>query len=183
MTILFHWKHKNLILFFLGILLAWFLSQNKSFHDFLVGLGNFGYLSAVLAGVLFVSTFTIATGAMVLMTLAKTLSPIEIILLAGIGAVLGDMLIFRFVKDEIDAEIEPIYNQITGSHLKKILHTRYFAWTLPVLGALIIISPLPDELGVSLLGVSQMNTQKFIMIAWISHTLGMFLFVSASLIF
>lgn len=87
------------------------------------------------------------------------------------------------MKDEIDTEIEPIYNEITGSHLKKILHTRYFGWTLPVLGAIIIISPLPDELGISLLGVSQMNTRKFIIIAWISHTLGMFLFVSASLIF
>lgn len=183
MAFLFHWKHKNLIFFLLGILLAWFFSQNKWFHDFFIGLGGYGYFSAILAGALFVSTFTIATGALILMTLAQSLSPIELILLAGVGAVLGDLFIFRFVKDEIDAEIEPIYNQITGSHLKKILHTRYFGWTLPVLGAIIIISPLPDELGVSLLGVSQMNTRKFIIIAWISHTVGMFLFVSASLIF
>ncbi len=175
-------KHKNLLLFILGLVVAYFLSQNQGFGDFLVRLGNYGYLSAILAGALFVSTFTIATGALILMTLARTLSPIELILLAGIGAVLGDLLIFLFVKDDVVKEIEPIYNEITGSHLKKILHTRYFAWTLPVVGAFIIISPLPDELGVSLMSVSEIKTGKFLIISWVSHTVGMFLLVSASLI-
>lgn len=163
--------------------MAWFLGQNKGFHGFIIGLGNYGYLSAILAGVLFVSTFTIAIGALILMTLAQTLSPIELILLAGIGAVLGDLLIFRFVKDEVEDEIEPIYDKITGTHLKKILHTKYFGWTLPVIGAIIIISPLPDELGISLMGISEIKTEKFLIIAWISHTIGMFLFVTASIIF
>lgn len=176
------WKHKNLLFFILGLLVAYFLSQNQGFSDFLVGLGNYGYLSAILAGALFVSTFTIATGALILMTLARTLSPIELILLAGIGAVFGDLLIFLFVKDDVVKEIEPIYDEITGSHLKKILHTKYFAWTLPVVGAFIIISPLPDELGVSLMSVSEIKTGKFLIISWVSHTVGMFLLVSASLI-
>lgn len=182
MTFLFHWKHKNLLLFIIGLLLAWFLGQDKWFNDFIVGLGNYGYLSAILAGALFVSTFTIATGALILMTLAKTLSPIELILLAGVGAVLGDLLIFRFVKDEVEDNIAPIYDKITGTHLKKILHTKYFGWTLPVIGAFIIISPLPDELGISLLGISEIKTENFLVIAWVSHTIGMFLLVSASII-
>jgi len=79
------------------------------------------------------------------------------------------------------AEITPIYNKIAGSHFKKILHTKYFAWTLPVIGALIILSPLPDELGVSLLGLSEVKTRKFFLISLASHTVGMFLLVSASL--
>jgi uncharacterized membrane protein YdjX (TVP38/TMEM64 family) len=175
MTFLFHWKHKNLLLFIIGLLLAWFFSQNKWFHDFFVGLGNYGYLSAILAGALFVSTFTMATGALILATLASTLLPIEIILLGGIGAVLFDIFIFHYARKGIDQEIEPIYTQLTGGHLKKLLHTKYFGWTLPVLGTLMIITPLPDELGVSLLGMSKISTEKFIVISWLSHTLGMFL--------
>lgn len=182
MKFLPHWKHKNLIFFLLGLAVAYLLSQNQWFHDFFVGLGNYGYLSAILAGTLFVSTFTIAIGALILVTLAKTLSPIELILFAGIGAVLGDLVIFQFVKDEVAKEIAPIYDQITGNHLKKLFHTKYFGWTLPVIGAFIIISPLPDELGISLMGVSQMKTFKFLLISLASHTVGMSFLVSASLI-
>lgn len=177
-----HWKHKNIIFLLLGILVAFVFSRSQTFNNLLLHLGNFGYLSAFIAGMLFVSTFTIVTGALILMTLAKTLSPMELILLAGIGAVIGDLLIFLFVKDEVTKEIEPIYEEIAGSHLKKILHTKYFGWTLPVVGAFIIISPLPDELGVSLMGVSKMKINKFLVISWVSHTLGMFFLVSASLI-
>ena len=183
MTFLFHWKHKNLLLFVIGLLLAWFFSQNTWFHDFLIGLGRYGYFSAILAGALFVSTFTMATAVLILTTLASSLSPIEIVLLGGVGAVLTDILIFRFAREGIDREIEPIYKQITGGHLKKLLHTKYFGWTLPVLGTLIIMTPLPDELGVSLLSMSKISTEKFIIISWISHTLGMFLLVSASIVF
>jgi hypothetical protein len=183
MTLLFHWKHKNLLLFIIGLLLAWFFSQNKWFHDFFIGLGDYGYFSAVLAGALFVSTFTMATGILILTTLATTLSPIEIILLAGLGAVLADILIFKWVRNGVDKEVEPIYRQLTGGHFKKLFHTKYFGWTLPVLGTLMIISPLPDELGVSLLSISKITTEKFIVISWISHTLGMFLLVSASIVF
>ena len=135
---IFHWKHKNLLLFIVGLLLAWFFSQNKWVHDFLIGLGGYGYFSAILAGALFVSTFTMATAVLILATLASSLSPIEIVLLGGVGAVLTDILIFRFAREGIDQEIEPIYKQITGGHLKKLLHTKYFGWTLPVLGTLII---------------------------------------------
>lgn len=175
-------KHKNILLLLLGILLAFFFSANSAFRDFLLKLGDFGYLGAFLAGMLFVSTFTIVTGALIILTLAKTLSPAGLILAAGLGAVIGDLLIFRFVKDDVAAEITPIYDQIAGNHFRKLFHTRYFAWTLPVVGALIIISPLPDELGVSLLGLSEVKIRKFLLISLASHSVGMFLLVSAALL-
>ena len=183
MRFLPHWKHKNIVFLVFGILLAFFFSQGQWFNSFLLRLGNFGYLSAFFAGMLFVSTFTVATGALILLTVAKTLPPFWLILIAGLGAVLSDFLIFYFVKDDVMKEITPIYDQITGSHLKKILHTRYFAWTLPVVGALIILSPFPDELGVSLLGISEIKPQKFLLISLLSHTIGMFLLVSVSKFF
>jgi len=175
-------KHKNSLLLLLGILLAFFFSSNSAFRGFLLGLGSFGYLGAFLAGIFFVSTFTITIGALIILTLAKTLSPAGLIVAAGLGAVIGDLLIFRFVKDDVAAEITPIYDQITGNHFRKIFHTRYFAWTLPVVGALIIISPLPDELGVSLLGLSEVKIYKFLLISSASHAVGMLLLVSAALL-
>lgn len=167
-------KHKNLLFFLLGITLAYF------FRDLLGSLGGLGYLGAVIGGMMFASTFTVATGGLILLTLAKTMSPIFLIIFGALGAAATDFLIFHFVRDAVVSEVTPIYDRITGSHLKKILHTRYFAWTLPVLGAFFIASPLPDELGISLLGLEQITTRKFILISLVSHTVGMSLLVIGS---
>ncbi len=175
-----HWKHKNLVLFVLGLGVMLFFLRLPAFHQALLSLGTFGYLGGFVAGTLFVSTFTVATGALILLNLAKILSPTELIPVAIMGAVLGDFLIFRFVRQSVNEQIAPIYEKIEGSHFKKILHTRYFAWTLPVLGALIIISPFPDELGISLLGISAIQTTRFLLISAFSHAVGMSLIFFAS---
>lgn len=178
-----HWRYKNLTIVFMGVILAIILSRNEVFHSFLLHLGNWGYLGAFLAGILFVSTFTVATSALVLLVLAETLSPLEIGLIAGLGAVVGDMLIFNLIKDNLTNEIEEIYDQMdTGHHLKKLFHSKYFSWTLPVVGAVIIASPLPDEMGISLINLSKMSTFKFILISYALNSIGIFLVVSASLV-
>lgn len=176
------WKYKNLTLFFVGLVVAFSLSRFEVFHNFLLNLNSLGYLGAFLAGVLFVSTFTVATGAVILLVLAEKLSAIEIGLIAGAGGVIGDLLIFRFVKDNLEEEIKPLYESLGGNHLTKILHTKYFKWTFPVFGALVIASPLPDELGVSLLGLSKLKTYQFIFLSFLLNALGIFLVISASTI-
>lgn len=174
-------RYKNLIIVFVGLLGALLLSRFEAFHSFLLHLGNLGYVGAFIAGILFVSTFTVATGALILLVLAETLSPIEIGLIAGLGAVVGDMTIFHFVRDNLASEITDIYNHFDReNHLKKIFHSKYFSWTLPVFGSLIIASPLPDELGVSLMGISKTNSLKFALISYILNSVGIFLIVSAS---
>lgn len=175
-------RYKNLTLVFLGILLAFFLSKYSPFHQFLLQIGNFGYLGAFFAGILFVSTFTAATGMVILFILAEKLSPLEIGIIAGLGAVIGDFAIFRFVKDNLFSEIEPIYEKLGGNHLTKILHTKYFSWTLPVIGAIIIASPLPDEVGVSLIGIGKLKTYQFFIISFVLNALGIFLVISVSLL-
>jgi uncharacterized membrane protein YdjX (TVP38/TMEM64 family) len=176
-----HHKYKNIILFALGLFLAYYLSRNAKVNEFLLHLGNYKYLSAFLGGVLFVSTFTLPIGSIILLTLARTLSPFLLILIAGIGAVLGDVLIFKFFKNKMNDEAKPIYKEVESivgkNHLKKIIHTKYFAWTLPVIGTFILASPLPDELGVSIMGLSNMSTKKFLLVSWFSHTLGVFFII------
>ncbi|EKD53079.1 MAG: hypothetical protein ACD_61C00163G0005 [uncultured bacterium] len=176
-----HWKYKNLSIACVGVILAIILSRVEGFHSFLLHLGNFGYIGAFIAGMLFVSTFTIATSALVLLVIAETLSPIEIGLIAGLGAVVGDMLIFRFVKDGLSGEIEDIFKNFDKKrHIKHLFHSKYFNWMLPVIGAMIIASPFPDELGVSLMGISKMSTVKFVVMSYFLNSIGIFLIVSAS---
>ncbi|OGD83200.1 hypothetical protein A2572_01955 [Candidatus Collierbacteria bacterium RIFOXYD1_FULL_40_9] len=165
----------------LSIIIAIILYKSETFHSFLLHLGGLGYIGAFIAGILFVWTFTAATSALVLLILAETLSPVEIGFIAGLGAVIGDMLIFRLVKDGLVNEIEDIYNHVDHKkHLKKLFHSKYFNWMLPVLGGIIIASPLPDEIGVSLMGISKMGTIKFAFLSYVLNSAGIFLIILAS---
>jgi len=151
------------------------------FTTLVSSIEKLGYLGATLAGLLFTSTFTVATGALLLLNFAKVLDPFFLILFGVSGALLGDLLIFRFVKDKVSDDIAPVYEHfLVHSHLKKLFHTKYFSWTLPVVGALIIASPLPDELGISLLGLSTIPLKEFALISFFSHSLGMFLLIFAA---
>lgn len=172
-------KHHNYFLLILGVVLAIFLAKNQAFNQFLLGLGQYGYLSAIIAGAMFVSTFTVATGALIILTLAKTLSPLELVLFGMIGAVIFDMFVFKSVKNSIDQEIMEAFNNPQFSHFKKILHTKYFGWMMPLVGLLVFMSPLPDEFGISLLGLSKLKTYQFLLISIFNHSLGMFLVVAA----
>lgn len=176
-----YYKFKNLTLLFASILFALVLSRLEVFHNFLLTLGVFGYFGAFVAGVLFVSIFTVSTGTVILLVLAEKLSPLEIGIIAGTGAVVGDYLIFRLVKNNLAKEVQIIYDNIDSNHhLFKLLHTKYFTWTFPVIGALIIASPLPDEIGISLMGISKLKAYQFIMLSFILNAVGIFLVVSAS---
>ena len=178
------WKYKNLTFLLISLVIAFFVLQNEQLHSFMMHLGKLGYVGAFFAGILFVSTFTVATGAIILLVLAETLSPVELGIIAGFGAVTGDLLIFRFVKDDLAKEIKLLYKRFDKNHhFKKVLHTRYFSWSLPVVGALIIASPLPDELGVSLMGISKLKTYQFLLISFVLNSLGIFLVTSSSFFF
>lgn len=180
-----NWKsfrYKNISFFVASLILAFFLSRFESFHTFIISLGDLGYFGAFVAGILFVSTFTFATGAIILLVLAESLSPLEIGLFAGLGAVTGDFVIFKYVKNDLAEELQEIYKIFDPRHhFRHVLHSKYFSWTLPVIGSVIIASPLPDELGVSLMGISKMSVPKFLIISFTLNALGIFLVISASI--
>lgn len=175
---------RNLHLCLLGVALALVLSQIELFRLWLIGLHGYGYLGAFLAGMMFVSIFTVATGAMALFYLAAYPQPLEIALIAGMGAVVADYIIFRFIKNRLKEELIEIFKEIEKkSRLKRMFHSRHLSWTLPVIGAIIIALPLPDELGVGLLGMSEIKTYQFLLLSYLLNFAGIFLFVSASAAF
>ncbi len=174
------WQFKNLTFFIISIIFVFFLSQMEGFRNFLMDLGALGYFGAFVAGMLFVSTFTVAVGILILSVLALSLSPIELGLIAGFGAVIGDFMIFSVIKNNLSQELSYLYNKVDNrNYVKHLLYSKYFSWTLPVIGAFIIASPFPDELGVSLMGISKMKDYQFIIVSFILNSIGIFLMVSA----
>jgi len=174
-----NYKYKNLTLVAISILLAIFLSKYKFLNDGLFNLRYIPFIGSLVAGVFYVSAFTAALGILMLSDLATTLPPIEIALLAGLGGAVGDFVIFRFFRCNLIEEITPIYNRFGGRHLTRLMYHRYFRWSLPIIGAIIIASPFPDEIGIGLLEVSKIKSYQFVILSFILDTAGVFLLVSA----
>ncbi len=154
------------------------LADTEIAHALIKQIGTYGYLGAVATGIFFVSTFTVAPASVVLFHLAQEFNPVLIALFAGAGAVIGDLLIFRFLKDGVFDEMRPLVKRLGGSHIAVLFRTPYFAWLIPIVGAFIIASPFPDEIGIGLLGLSKIRWWQFVFLAFVLNALGIFIIVS-----
>jgi uncharacterized membrane protein YdjX (TVP38/TMEM64 family) len=174
-----NWQYKNTVLLALSIILLLIFADHAIVRGLISAIGDLKFLGLFFAGFFIVSTFTIVPATLVLSEMSKTYGTLEVVLLAGLGAVLGDFIIFRFIRDSISEELRPLFKSIAKEkHIRKLFHTPFFAWLTPVVGAVIIASPLPDELGLTILGASHMSNTRFLLLATALDFLGIFLLVS-----
>ncbi len=161
-----HWRYKNTTLLIVSMFVFFVLATTEFMRNLISMLGSTGYLGAFLMGALLVSVFTAAPAIVVLFNLANHLPPVEIALLAGAGAVVGDYVLFRYLKDNVFEELAPLFRKVTTHRVSKLFYTPYFMWLTPILGAIIIASPGPDEIGIGLLGLSKIKEWQFILMTF-----------------
>ncbi len=168
------WEFANTLLLLVSLVLLWLVSGTSVAHSVIGTFASWGYLGAFLTGVFFASTFTVAAAIVVLFSLANLLPSLPLALVAGVGAMLGDYLIFTFVRDHLVREWIPVYCRVAGTPLGRVFSSPFFAWFAPVLGAFIIATPLPDEVGVSLLGIAGIRSWKMLALTFVLNAIGIF---------
>ncbi len=171
------WKYKNTFFLLLSLVTLFYFTGTDFGQQIITNISKFGYIGSFISGIFFVSTFTVAPASVVLFKLAQAYNPLLIALTAGLGAMMGDYLIFRFLKDNVFVEIKPIFMKLGGSSLSRLISTPYFAWFVPVVGALIIASPFPDEIGIGLMGISKLKNWQFLVISFLLNSLGILLVI------
>lgn len=174
------WHYKNTALLILSLIVFFLFAEHPAIRNTIDLIGSFGYVGAFITGILFVSIFTVAPAVVVLYFLADHLNPLLVALFAGMGAVVGDYLIFRFLRDRVFDELTPLFLKNGGNILVKLFKTPYFGWLLPFLGAFIIASPFPDELGIGLLGASKLKNWQFLILSFLLNSVGIFIVVIAA---
>lgn len=158
-----------------SLVVAWAIIRFDLVGAVLAYTGDGVLLAALFAGAFFTSIVTTAPAIAVLGELALHMNPFLLAVLGGAGAVAGDYLIFIFVRDRIAADAAYL---LRGPKMQRALHVfkhRHFRRVLPIVGAIIIASPLPDELGLALLGISRMRTRPFIFISFTFNFIGILL--------
>jgi uncharacterized membrane protein YdjX (TVP38/TMEM64 family) len=173
------WRYRNTALLAASVVLLLIFADHAIVRGFLSGISGLGYLAIFLSGFFIVSTFTIVPATLLLAELAKSYGFWELAIFATLGAILGDFIIFKFVRDTVSDELDPLIKFIAQEkHLKRLFHTPLFIWITPVIGAAIIASPLPDELGLGILGMQRMTTLRFLALVTVLDFLGVMLLLS-----
>ena len=178
-----HKRHHltNGVLLLSSFILAFILLRNETFHSYILHLGQLEYVGAFIVGMFLVSTFTIAPATIVLLVIAENLPFWLIAPIAGLGGMLGDYILYQFVRsNDLSGDIDELFRYFGGKKLRHLIYSRHFRWMLPVIGAFIIVSPLPDELGVSLMGISKLSPKYFLIVTFLLDTLGVLLLLSLS---
>ncbi len=156
----------------ISIILAWVIGATGILPALLLKTNAYQIVGMLIAGFFFTSIFTTAPAIVALGQLAKVDSLWLTAFVGAIGAVLGDVLLFRFFREQVSKDVQYLAEVAHPQRLIHIFHLKLFRWVIPFIGALIIASPLPDELGLALMGLSKMKVANVVPLTFIFNIIG-----------
>lgn len=168
---------RDVAILVLSVFAAIAIARSGVIHDLSGALGHSSVIPVFIAGLFFTSMFTIAPASIVLAEFGQTMGIWEVAVWGALGSVVGDMLIFLFMKNEVSDDLELV---IRSKYFRKITrwsHFGFMRWILPLVGGLIIASPIPDEFGLALMGFSRIKTAYVIPIVFVMNMLGVWAIV------
>lgn len=160
----------------ISIIVALILVKTGVLIKILISTRELELLGSFIVGIFFTSIFTTAPAIVTLGEIARANSILPTAILGAMGAVVGDLIIFWFIRDRFSAHLmELVKHQGAGKRIKVLFKLKFFRWLTFLVGGLIIASPFPDELGISLLGFSKIRTSWFIPLSFIFNFIGILL--------
>ncbi|MBI4452492.1 hypothetical protein HY637_03620 [Candidatus Woesearchaeota archaeon] len=167
--------YPKFLLLFITFVVAYLLFTGRAYYPLNNFVISIGYLGMFIAGAMFAYGFTAAPATAMMLIMAKELNIVTAGLIGGLGALAGDLIIFSFIRLSFADEIkklshEKIFKKFNGNipiHIKK--------YVIPVFAGFIIASPLPDEIGVTLLAAyKHVSVEFFMLISYVLNTIGIF---------
>lgn len=155
----------------LSITVAIVLAKTGALKDLLLASQEREILGAFLAGMCFTSLLTVAPAAVALAELAAVQPLWQLALFGAIGALLADFLLFEFLKDHISDHVNNFF-QRKRKKILPLFRLSSWRWIVFVMGAIVIASPLPDELGLAMMGLKKMKPAVFVAVFFVLDFLG-----------
>lgn len=172
-------KYPKLILFCLSILIAYYLFSNPLIQNIISKIGALNYLGSFISGILISFGFS-APFAVGYFITSHTENIFLLAIAGGLGATIGDQFIFKIIKFSFMNEFARIKKINLMKKIRKIVYNNksllvkhYLIYTF---AGILIATPLPDEIGVSMLaGLTTINAKKLAILSFILHTIFIFL--------
>lgn len=156
----------------LSIFVAITLAETGALESLITSTQELRFIGSFIAGILFVSVFTAAPATVALGEIAQSNSAVMVAIIGGLGALVGDLIIFRFVRDRVSEDFSYLVKISKSERLVSVFKLKLFRWMVPFVGALIVASPLPDEIGVAMMGLSKIKTSMFILLSFLLNAAG-----------
>ena len=157
-----------------GIAVAVWLANSNVIASVVDTLGEYREVGAFISGLFFSSMLTTVPSIVALAEFAHYLPAWQLALLGGLGAIIGDFVIFRFVRSHLVDRIVSAAFSPGWRLIGRAISSGPAWWLGPVVGAIIIASPLPDELGLLMMGLSSIRPSRFLPIAFFANVAGIY---------
>ncbi len=178
-------EYPKLLCMGLSCVLAYILFRTGAFDEITLLFHGYGYVTFFLAGILFSFGFTtpFAIGIFVAATHGGA-NPFLAAVIGGSGALIADLGLFEFARFSLHDELHRLKSTAFMQKLKSLIFHEslseqikmYLLWSI---AGLVIASPLPDEIGVSLLGgTTNVSVKKFGILCFALNTIGIFVIIS-----
>jgi len=171
---------RDLSIVVLSVAVAIILAKTGTLQDLLTSTKEWEIVGSFIAGVFFVSIFTVAPAAVILIEIAQANSVFLVAFCGGLGALFGDLIIFRFLRDSFSRSLLDLITSKNENKFVSFLKSlKFLRWLWPIIGALIIVSPFPDEIGLLMLGISKVKMYEFAVLAFVLNFIGIYVMCSA----
>ncbi len=158
-------------LFLIGMVATVIALQIPALSQAIKDLEHAGYFGAIVVGIMYAISLTSATATLVFAQIPDSLNPIMIAVAGGFGAMLYDISIFSLTRRTSFRERVAHWSEALTHHEKLP------RWLSITIGAIIIASPLPDELGATFFGTSNLPFRPFLALSFSLNVAGI-LFVT-----
>ena len=142
------------------------------FHDILVSLG---YAGTFVAGIFYAYGFSGGPATAVLLILSNYQNIILAGLIGGLGSLFTDLVLFKIIRHSFQDEIDMLAKErlVTGASGK--IPRVFRRPVLTIIAFFVIASPLPDEIGVSMLACEKwISTRVFSVLSFALNAAGIF---------
>lgn len=166
----------HLAIFVAGIVLAVLVVKTGIIHEVLASSSGIGLWGSFLAGIFFTTVLTTAPATVIFFELGQSgTSLVPMALLGGLGALLGDFILFHFLKLSLTEDLIQFLQDKSHDKLKKLWRLKWFSWTMAIAGGIIIASPVPDEVGLAMMGIGRVRPKVMAILSYTLNTVGIFI--------
>ncbi len=163
---------QDLLIIEISIAFTLWLVKSDALGRFLETTRSATLLESFLGGMFFTSIFTTVPALVFLGKISQSNPILLTSFFGGLGALCGDMILFSFTKDRLSNDLMALMGKTGARQLRDIFRSKLFRGFSPFIAALIIASPLPDELGIMLLGFAKTKTPLFVLFSFTANFLG-----------
>ena len=143
-------------------------------------LEGFGLIGVLIGSMMVTSFFTAAPGIALLLPLSQEFNPLVFGLVGGLGAMVGDWIILKIFEEKIAYELKPLIKKFGWGHILRRIRRKKERQRTLLLGMVVIITPLPDEMGIALMGLSRFPLSLLLILIYILNTLGLVVLAAAT---